>query len=98
MKLSNKEITDKLLDLKDWKFIDNSITVSYKLSSFMDAMSFANLVSDKSEEINHHPKFIIDYDRVTFMITTHSIGGVSKLDFDLASFINNLYYELYEFI
>ena len=94
-KLKNGEIAHQLKDLDDWKYTDNSLTRSYKLDSFMDVMSFANLVSDKSEEINHHPKMIIDYNNITFILTTHSEGGVTKLDFDLASFINNIYYELY---
>ena len=94
-KLKNEEIIHQLKDLDDWKYTDNSLTRSYKLDSFMDVMSFANLVSDKSEEINHHPKMIIDYNNITFILTTHSEGGVTKLDFDLASFINNIYYELY---
>ena len=41
---------------------------------------------------------IIDYNNITFILTTHSEGGVTKLDFNLASFINNIYYELYESI
>ena len=94
-KLKNDEIIHQLKDLDDWKYTDNSLTRSYQLDSFMDVMSFANLVSDKSEEINHHPKMIIDYNNITFILTTHSEGGVTKLDFDLASFINNIYYELY---
>ena len=94
-KLKNEEIIHQLKDLVDWKYTDNSLTRSYQLDSFMDVMSFANLVSDKSEEINHHPKMIIDYNNITFILATHSEGGVTKLDFDLASFINNIYYELY---
>ena len=95
-KLKNEEIAHQLKDLNDWKYTDNSLTRSYQLKSFMDVMSFANLVSDKSEEIDHHPKMIIDYNNITFILTTHSEGGVTKLDFDLASFINNIYLELYE--
>ena len=98
MKLKNEEITHQLKDLDDWKYTDNSLIKSYKLESFMDVMSFANLVSDKSEEIDHHPKMIIDYNNIIFILTTHSEGGVTKLDFDLALFINNIYYELYESI
>ena len=97
-KLKNEEIAHQLKDLDDWKYKDNSLTRSYQLESFMDVMSFANLVSDKSEEIDHHPKMIIDYNNITFLLTTHSEGGVTKLDFNLASFINNIYYELYESI
>ena len=97
-KLKNEEIAHQLKDLDDWKYTDNSLTRSYQLESFMDVMSFANLVSDKSEEIDHHPKILNDYNKITLILTTHSEGGVTKLDFNLASFINNIYYELYESI
>ena len=64
-KLKNEEIVHQLKDLDDWEYTDNSLTRSYQLESFMDVMSFANLVSDKSEEIDHHPKMIIDYNNIT---------------------------------
>ena len=54
---------------------------SYKLKSFMDVMSFANLVADKAEQIKHHPKIIIDYSKILFALVTHDIEGLSYLDF-----------------
>ena len=69
--------------------------ISYKLNSFMDVMSFANLISDKSEQIKHHPKIIIDYNVIEFNLTTHDVGGISKLDFQLATFIHETYNELF---
>ena len=61
----------------------------------MDAMSLSNLVSDKAEQIDHHPKVIIDYDCVEFRLSTHSIGGISELDFELAKFIQETFNELF---
>jgi 4a-hydroxytetrahydrobiopterin dehydratase len=58
-------------------------------------MSLANLVSDKSEQIDHHPKMIIDFNKIEFLITTHSEGGITNLDFILASFIEETYNELF---
>ena len=96
--LNEKDIQIALTSLDGWSINKGLLNKTYTLNSFMDVMSFANLVSDKSEEIDHHPKMIIDYNNITFILTTHSDGGVTKLDFDLASFINNIYYELYESI
>ena len=62
----------------------------------MDVMSLSNLVSDKSEQIDHHPKMIIDYGTIEFELSTHSVGGVTVLDFELANFIEDTYYELFQ--
>ncbi len=62
----------------------------------MDVMSFSNLVSDKSEQIDHHPKMIIDYDTIEFKLSTHSVGGITVLDFELANFIEDTYDELFQ--
>lgn len=94
-RLSNKEILNELSLLNDWVLNDNQITKVYKLNSFMEVMSLANLVSDKSEEIDHHSKMIIDFNKIEFLITTHSEGGITNLDFILASFIEETYNELF---
>ena len=94
-RLSEKEIINELSLLNDWVLNDNQITKVYKLDSFMEVMSLANLVSDKSEQIDHHPKMIIDFNQIEFLITTHSEGGITKLDFNLASFIEETYNELF---
>ena len=94
-RLSDKEIINELTLLNDWVLNDNQITKVYKLNSFMEVMSLANLVSDKSEQIAHHPKMIIDFNQIEFLITTHSEGGITNLDFMLASFIDETYNELF---
>ena len=94
-RLSDKEIINELSLLNDWVLNDNQITKVYKLDSFMEVMSLAKLVADKSEQIDHHPKMIIDFNQIEFLITTHSEGGITSLDFLLASFIEETYNELF---
>ncbi len=94
-KLSPKEIESHLSLLKGWEEINNTLLIKYKLSSFMEVMSFANLVSDRSENIDHHPKIIIDYDTIVFELSTHSEGGITSLDIQLANFIHETYNELF---
>ena len=94
-RLSDKEILNELSLLNNWVLNDNQITKVYQLDSFMEVMSLANLVSDKSEQIDHHPKMIIDFNQIEFLITTHSEGGITNLDFILASFIEETYNELF---
>ena len=94
-KLSQKDIESNLLLLDGWLEKNNTLSITYKLSSFMEVMSFANLVSDRSEKIDHHPKIIIDYDTIVFELTTHSIEGLTSLDFRLANFIHETYNEIF---
>ena len=94
-KLSPKDIESHLISLEGWKESDNILSITYKLSSFMEVMSFANLVSDRSEKIDHHPKIIIDYDTIVFELTTHSVEGLTFLDFRLANFIHETYNEIF---
>ena len=94
-KLTPKDIESHLLSLEGWKESDNILSITYKLSSFMEVMSFANLVSDRSEKIDHHPKIIIDYDTIVFELTTHSVEGLTLLDIRLANFIHETYNEIF---
>ena len=94
-KLTPKQIQNELLKLNNWNLSNNLLSKVYKLSSFMDVMSFSNLVSDKSEQINHHPKMIIDYDTIEFQLSTHSVGAITVLDFELANFIEDTVNELF---
>ena len=52
--------------------------------------------NDKSEQIDHHPKMIIDFDTIEFELSTHSVGGITVLDFELANFIEDTYDELFQ--
>jgi 4a-hydroxytetrahydrobiopterin dehydratase len=95
-KLTATQIKAELIKLNNWNLKDNLLSRVYKLNSFMDVMSFSNLVSDKSEQIDHHPKMIIDYDTIEFKLSTHSVGGITVLDFELANFIEDTYDELFQ--
>ncbi len=94
-KLSTQELNSAINSLNNWYIKNNFLTVTYKLESFMKVMSFANLISDKAEQINHHPKFTIDYNSIVFELTTHDEGGITKLDIELAKFIDETYSELF---
>jgi 4a-hydroxytetrahydrobiopterin dehydratase len=58
---------------------------TFELSSFRDAIAFVGRVADLAEEANHHPDIAISYKKVTLRWTTHSAGGLTDLDYELAS-------------
>jgi 4a-hydroxytetrahydrobiopterin dehydratase len=58
---------------------------TFELPSFRDAIAFVGRVADLAEEANHHPDITISYKKVTLRWTTHSAGGLTDLDYELAS-------------
>ena len=82
--LSEKEIKEKLKHLEGWQLKGDEIYKTYKHKTFKDAIAFVNTVSDLAEEANHHPDFLIQYNKVTLTLSTHSQGGVTDNDINLA--------------
>ena len=58
----------------------------FKFSDFKQAFSFMTSIAMKAEQINHHPEWENVYNKVTITLTTHDVGGVSELDYNLAVF------------
>ncbi|MBP1609150.1 MAG: pterin-4-alpha-carbinolamine dehydratase [Acidobacteria bacterium] len=83
--LSQSEIKQKLSALKGWALAPEGIQKSFKLKDFRTAITFVGQVADLAEEAFHHPDILIQYDRVTFTLTTHDAGGITQKDFSLAA-------------
>ena len=83
-KLPPEEIKNRLAGLAGWQLADNAIKKQYKFNDFMSAMAFVNRVADAAEAADHHPDITINYTRVTMALSTHSAGGITRKDFDLA--------------
>lgn len=89
-KLSSEEINQRLARLRGWALKENKIERTYRFSDFAEAMEFVNDVADLAEEADHHPDIIIHYNEVTLSLWTHSAGGLTRRDFDLAEKIDAL--------
>ncbi len=57
---------------------------------FVQAMQFVNAVADLAESRNHHPDIAIHWNRVELQLWTHTAGGVTQADVDLAGEIDRL--------
>ena len=89
--LSQKEINEKLYDIAGWNFIDNCIAKEFQLKDFKSALGFVNNVGDEAENMDHHPDiFLHSWNKVKITISTHSAGGVTQNDFDLAKKIEKI--------
>ena len=63
----------------------------FKFGDFKQAFSFMTLIAMKAEQINHHPEWENVYNKVKITLTTHDVGGISKLDYEMAIFAENCF-------
>ncbi len=85
------EIAEHLKNLKGWDFSDNQIFKEYLLVNFKAVLAFVNKIGDEAETMDHHPDiFMHGWNKVKISISTHSAGGVTEKDFELAEKIESL--------
>ena len=89
-KLTDPEIKNKLKSLLDWRFKNNKLQVSLEFDSFKDCMLAMNKIAIECESLNHHPEWTNVYNTLDITLTTHAAGGVTELDFKLATAINKI--------
>jgi 4a-hydroxytetrahydrobiopterin dehydratase len=67
-----------------WTEVDNALERTFELENFVDALAFVNRVGELAEAEGHHPDIAIHYNRVTLRWWTHTAGGVTDRDRELA--------------
>ncbi|GAB6876503.1 4a-hydroxytetrahydrobiopterin dehydratase [Thermaerobacter litoralis] len=87
-RLDEPAIQQRLAALKGWERQGEAIRRTYRLATFRDAVFFVNAVAGLAEAMNHHPDVDIRYRQVTLTLTTHSAGGLTAPDFELAEAID----------
>ena len=70
--------------LNDWQEVDGALQRQFELPSFREAIAFVNRVAELAEAENHHPDIAVSYRKVTLRWTTHSAGGITDRDRELA--------------
>jgi 4a-hydroxytetrahydrobiopterin dehydratase len=88
--LTPEQIKGSLPSVKDWNKQSASIVRTFQFKDFAGAMDFVNKVARAAEEANHHPDIDIRWNKVTLALATHSEGGLTQNDFDLAKEIDAL--------
>lgn len=67
-----------------WDEVEGALERTFELQTFPEAIAFVNRVADLAEAENHHPDIRIDYRKVTLRWWTHTAGGVTERDVELA--------------
>ena len=87
--LSEDAIAAALEDLPGWQREDDATIVRFaKLPSFVEAVRAVDEVAELAEENDHHPDMDIRYNSLKFKLSTHSEGGLTAKDTDLAAKIS----------
>ncbi|MBV8585014.1 MAG: 4a-hydroxytetrahydrobiopterin dehydratase [Verrucomicrobia bacterium] len=73
-----------LMELPDWKLQGDSIERVREFKGFREAISFVDSVAREAEALNHHPDIDIRNRKVRLVLSTHSAGGLTSSDFNLA--------------
>ena len=89
--LSDEEIAAALARLPEWTRAGNSITRTGELKDFKAAILFTGAVAYRAEKANHHPDILIQWNKVTLTLSTHSAGGLTAADMTLAGHLDALH-------
>lgn len=90
--LTDAEITAGLEGLSNWTLSEDkkSISTSFELTDFVAALDLVNQIGHEAEQRNHHPDIDIRWNTVTLVLSTHSEGGLTVNDIELAQRINDV--------
>jgi 4a-hydroxytetrahydrobiopterin dehydratase len=89
--LNDEQIDARLAELQDgWERAGDAIRRVFERKDFVGSVDFINALTPVAEELNHHPDLEVSWNKVTVSITTHSQGGITDNDFELAKRIDAL--------
>lgn len=84
--LNEDQVNEFLTEHTEWDRSGNEITRTFEFEDFNAAMGFLTRVALKAERIFHHPDIDLRWNKVTLTLSTHSEGGLTELDTELAVF------------
>ena len=87
-RLDEKQLHRRLESLHGWSLESGAIQRRFHFDSFTAAIGFVNRVAEVAEAADHHPDIDVRYRDVTLTLSTHSEGGLTEKDFDLAAQID----------
>jgi len=89
--LTQDEIEKNIVNSNGWTVNGREIQKEFTFKDFAEALRFVNRVGELAEGMEHHPDiFLFSYKKVRLTLTTHSAGGLTRLDFDLAERISRI--------
>jgi 4a-hydroxytetrahydrobiopterin dehydratase len=88
--LADSEIEARLAERSGWRRAGAAIVRTYECGDFVGSVEFVKRLVEPAEGMNHHPDLEVSWDKVTVSLSTHSEGGLTAADFELAGKIDAL--------
>ncbi|WP_163697729.1 4a-hydroxytetrahydrobiopterin dehydratase [Mycolicibacterium sarraceniae] len=88
--LSDEEVDSAITDLDGWERADGTLRRSVKFPAFLEGIDAVRRVAAHAESEDHHPDIDIRWRTVTFTLVTHSEGGITDKDVQMASDISEI--------
>ena len=88
--LSEEEVDRWIADHDGWRRVGGVMTKTVECATFPDAIALFTAVGQAAEQRNHHPDMYVRYRTLRFSLSTHSEGGITGKDIDLAGAIDEL--------
>ena len=88
--LDDSEIEARLSSLSGWSRNGEAIVKDFGCGDFVGSVKFVESLVEPAEAMGHHPDLEISWDTVTVTISTHSEGGLTANDFELAEKVDAL--------
>ncbi|SLC05465.1 Putative pterin-4-alpha-carbinolamine dehydratase [Mycobacteroides abscessus subsp. bolletii] len=86
--LSDDQINAALTDLPGWRREGDSLRRAVTFGTFLDGIDAVRRIAEHAESVDHHPDIDIRWRTVTFVLSTHSEGGITEKDLALARAID----------
>jgi 4a-hydroxytetrahydrobiopterin dehydratase len=88
--LDDSAIQAALKELPGWRRDGNQIVKTFEFDGFESAINFVTRVADAAQAADHHPDIDIRWNKVTLTLSTHSAGGLTERDTNLAHRLERL--------
>ncbi len=88
--LDDAEIEARLAELPGWERSGEAIVKAFSCGDFVGSVRFFDSLVEPAESMGHHPDVAISWDEVTVTVSTHSEGGLTAADFELAEKVDAL--------
>ena len=88
--IAKSDINTMMKRIPEWETDKQSIERTFEFDDFNQAIDFVNAVAEIADEEDHHPDIDIRWNRVRLLLSTHSEGGLTDLDFRLAEKLDTL--------
>lgn len=83
--LSSENVDERLASMDGWSVDGSMLVKEFRFPSYLAGIDFVRVLAEEAEAMNHHPDLMVGWRKVSISLSTHSAGGLTALDFELAA-------------